>query len=192
MARAKRSSAAWDTGVVGLLRLQQSYFRRVAAYAETIRKRAATGPAEPSEWIGDYAEFVRGVIDDAGEWVLGRADDSPLGYDWLPLYRAQLRRNEGATKVDVKIPMRAFEGQPGDDPEITLVLDWLGPRGGGTLIEGPRHLQFHRERVPRSEPWTTLRVFGIRDVERVGGVYSGIIWTKETRLPVAAVEITVL
>jgi hypothetical protein len=193
MARAKGSSAAWDTGILGLLRLQQSYFRRVAKYAEGIIERANTKAVEPSEWIADYATFVRGVMGDAGEWILGEAGDSPLGYDWLPLCRGQLRLSEGATKVEVKIPMHAFEGQAGDDPEITLVLDGLASRRGGPLIEGPRHLRFRRDGcVPRSEPWTTLRVFGIRDVKYVGGVYCGIIWTEETRLPVAAVEITVL
>lgn len=191
MARAKRSPPRWRPDVGGVLLLQQRYFRRVADYADAIGRLAAGGSLEPGAWIQGYATFLSGVIGDAGDFVLGSTRELPQGDDWLPICRGKLHRAEGATALPLPIPRRAFAGEPGDDPKVTLMTDGLLPRGGGLALVPGKHLSLHPEVVLRSRPQATLKMFGLREVVAVRTVYDGVVWAKETRTPVAVVEITV-
>ena len=179
--------------MAGWLRFQRSLLQRVSTYADEVRKLASSGSIDPGDWIGDYASFWSGVIGDFGDSLI-EPDVRASTDERLPIHRAKLRTKEGATSCAFKVSADAFGDAQAPDGAISLKMDGLVPRGGGTILDRG-HFEFRTTsddgRVDPVDRRAVLHVFGVRGVVQPKTIYSGLVWVAETHRPIAVVEITV-
>ena len=181
----------WLTDVDAALRFERSYYGRITAYAEKVGNLIKTRSIDPGEWMEEYAYFMRRVLDDVGDWMLGHDPNITRPGSAVPFYPARLRRTEGTTSIPLRVLPTAFAGRRGRDPSVVLDTDDFRIRGGGTNL-ARSHITFTPEKVPRSDPHALLRIFGVRNVVSRGEVYRGVVWTKDDQRFVAAIEVEVV
>lgn len=181
----------WLTDAEAMLRFERSYAQRFQAYLKKVGNLIQTRTVDPGDWMEEYAYFMQRVLDDAGDWMLGRDPSLGKADSVIPFYRTQLRRSEGTTSISMRIPPMAFEGLDGRDPQVVLTIPQdFRARGGGVNL--PRsHFRFVPANVKRSEPRTQLKIFDVRNVVGRGNVYHGTVMTRGQQRFVGVVEVEV-
>jgi hypothetical protein len=182
------------------LALQQSLLSRVAGYYREAGQLVAKGSMEPREWFDGGANFWADVVGDVGDWVRREGGEQlrPTA-EWMARVHQQVRHGKLTAAVPIEVPMEAFPGQDGGDPGVHLVLinefeeglRRVGA-GDGVLLEYARYLKFSNQPVKRSQPRCELKLFDLPASLRPGDVYAGVVWAKETKRPIAAVEIEIV
>ena len=107
--------------------------------------------------------------------------------------RGNIRANEGMTSVKLHVPAAVFVNVRGRQRhrELTLMTDGLFLDSRGTPLTGT-HVRFEPPTVTPSRREADLNISDTADVVRKGARYRGLVWLKETRQVIAAVEIDVL
>jgi hypothetical protein len=174
------------------LTLQQSFVSRLANYYRGVGQLVAAGSMEPREWIEGGANFWSDVLADMGDWA-HRESGGQLRptTEWMPRLREQVRAGKLTAKVPINVPIEAFPDDKKADTKITLVTDGLGRVGGGVKLSYKKNVELVPETVDRSQPYSELKLFDLPQLVP-GSVYAGLVWAKETQLPVAAVELEVV
>jgi hypothetical protein len=175
------------------LGLQQSFLGRLATYYRDVANLVAKGSLEPREWIAEGTSFWSDVLADMGDWARRESGEAlrPTG-EWMARIRQQIRAGRLAPKpVSIDVPIEAFQQDEGVADKITLVTDGLGRVGGGLKLGYRQNVELVPDEVSRSKPYSELKLFDLPQLVR-GTVYAGLVWAKETQLPVAAVEIEIV
>lgn len=174
------------------LTLQQSFLSRLANYYRGVGQLVAAGSMEPREWIEGGASFWSDVLADMGDWTR-RESGGQLRptTEWMPRLREQIRAGKLTAKVPINVPIEAFPDDKKADAKITLVTDGLGRVGGGVKLSYKKNVELVPETVDRSQPYSELKLFDLPQLAP-GSVYAGLVWAKETQLPVATIEIEVV
>jgi hypothetical protein len=109
----------------------------------------------------------------------------------MPRLREQVRAGKLTAKVPINVPIEAFPDDKKAVAKITLVTDGLGRVGGGVKLSYKKNVELVPETVDRSQPYSELKLFDLPQLAP-GSVYAGLVWAKETQLPVATIELEVV
>lgn len=176
---------------------------RTSEYLQALGELAAQGSFEPGEYIGESAKLWSNVVGEIGDWMKPESGrlDPPLGL--ISLCRGKVKARSGTRPVTIDLPVEVF-AQEADDAVILLSTDGLlrrfEPRSAGRpvlLLEPERNLRLHPNQVSKGHPRSVeLKVFDVPDTILAGEVYEGLVWgtvvSDGRRLPVAAVEVTIV
>ena len=181
-----------EDGYRSWLTLQQSFLSRLANYYRGVGELVAEGSMEPRVWIEGGANFWSDVLADMGDWARRESGGQlrPTA-EWMPRLREQVRAGKLTAKVPINVPIEAFSDHKKAYTEITLVTDGLGRVGGGVKLTFKNNVEVVPETVDRSQPYSELKLFDLPQLTP-GSVYAGLVWAKETQLPVAAIELEVV
>jgi hypothetical protein len=174
------------------LGLQQSFLSRLATYYRDVAKLVAKGSLEPREWIEGGTSFWSDVLADMGDWARRESGEElrPTA-EWMARIRQQVRAGKLTAQVAIDVPVESFPRDGGDAAEVTLVTDGLSRVGGGVKLSYKQNVELVPEVVRRSHPYSALKLFDLPQLVP-NSVYAGIVWAKETQLPVATVEIQIV
>jgi hypothetical protein len=90
------------------------------------------------------------------------------------------------------VPIEAFSDDAGPDTRISLLTNGLIRVGGGVTLMPHQNVELSPSTVTRSSPSSELKLFDLPASLVPGDVYAGLVWAKETKFPVASIEVQIV